>query len=456
MQEESNKKGMRFLSPVGALALAVVLATIAVAVLVSFRLSSRSEPIIDDYSMRTALASTLPEKLTMSDEIEFFERRLERNSGDNLALVQLVNPYLLRFKAYGNVRDLEQAKKYLAIVLKKDPSNPSLHATLSSISLSEHRFGKAIETAQKAIALSDKSRNGVLYLQLFEALMVDGRYTEAEKLLDLSFLDRKSFGYLVSDARLQDKLGNLGKAKLNIQKALDQARAYAQPAAVIGWCLVELGHLELHTGNVDEAAKHFFEALEQLQGYPPALEGIAWISYTVDSNLPNAKLLYQRARENGGELDIYIRLIEIEERLGNQEKADENRNFFFKEATRDSVSERLFYRPLALLLSQQHEMLLKALRYARLDLANRRDSESYDVLSWVLYQMGQLEGAYDASQKALAWGKPEPSCLYHAGMILWKLGQEKKAGELLSEALETSIELGPADEEECRRTLDSL
>ena len=154
-----------------------------------------------------------------------------------------------------------------------------------------------------------------------------------------------------------------------------------------------------------------------------------------------AKQLYQKALGNGGELDIYSNLIAIEQQLGNDENAETYRNHFIKEATRDPQIERLFYRPLALLFAEKKEMLSRALHYARLDLKNRPSSESYDTLAWVLYKSGDIENAYAAATKAVAWGRPEPTVLYHSGIIMWDFGEKQKAQVLLEAALQNALEL---------------
>ncbi len=438
------------------LVLVVFLGGVSLAFVMHFGGLMPSSAIIDDETLRTALESSPPERLAMTDAIEFFDRRLEKNPRDPVPLNELVSSYFLRFKAYGRIQDLRLAKKYLGELMEKEPSKSLHYVTLSSIYLSEHLFQDAVRAADRAIDLAGDKRNDAAYLQLFDAFFASGRYEEAHDLLETDHLNSNTFGYQASYARLQDKLGNVERAKASMEKALHQARAFAQPAPVIGWCLIELEHLELHSGNAGKAAERYIEALKLLPGHPAALEGIAWICYAVDVNVSAARRLYQKVLDNGGELDMYLRLVEIDEGLGYKGNADKYRKFFVQQATENPLTVRLYYRPLALLLAERSESRSRALKYAMLDLENRSDSEAYDVLSWVLYQMGNLQAAYEASRKALAWGEPEPVCLYRAGMILLKLGHTRKARNLLSEALESSLELGPVTAERCRRALDSL
>ena len=440
--------------------LSLALFTFAVALVailyINFQLQSDSQPIVSDKELQLVLQSNPPRKLIMSDAIGFFQSRLrERNGEDVLAQNHLVGSYLLRFKAYGKNENLKMAKKYLSELLERYPTKATLHAKLSAICLAEHEFENAVKSARQAIEYSEDKRNSGLFLRLFDALFAYGQYDEAQRLLKTNWLNSKSFGFLVRKARLEDKLGNLEQAKVNMRKALKEAKAYAQSPVVIAWCLVSLGHFEHHGGNPEKAVENYLAALEQLPGYPAAIEGIASISYAADRNLRAARLLYEKAIRNGGELDLYAKLIKIEKRLGNKRKSDEYRAIFITKATQHPATERLFYRPLALLLAEHKETLSRALGYAKLDLENRPNSDSYDTLAWVLYRMGDLAGAYNASKKALAYEIPEPEVLYHGGMIAWELGEMSKAKSLLERALASSFELDPDVVEEIQQKLAS-
>ncbi|MCH8873049.1 tetratricopeptide repeat protein [candidate division KSB1 bacterium] len=421
----------------------------------SLKLHSNSKSAVTEEVLQIALSSHLPEKPVMTKSIEFFENRLnERNGEDILAQNQLLGNYLARFKAYGRQKDLAAAKKHLNSLLKRYPKKASLYSTLANVQMAEHQFEKAVESAKKAIEVAEGDDFVNFHLRLFDALLTYGDTDEARDILRTMSFSRRSFDFLVRKARLEDKLGNLENAKSDMEKALYQAKAYAQSPVVIGWCLVTLGHYEHHSGNGQKAVDTYLEALAQLPGYPAALEGIAAISHTIDHNLLAAKQLYQKALENGGELNIFVNLIAIERQLGNDGNAETYRNHFIKEATRDPQIERLYYRPLALLFAEKNETLSRALHYAKLDLKNRPGSESYDTLAWVLYKSGDIESAYDAATQAVAWGSPEPTVLYHSGIIMWDFGEKEKAQVLLKAALENGQELEAAVVADIRAKLE--
>jgi hypothetical protein len=87
-------------------------------------------------------------------------------------------------------------------------------------------------------------------------------------------------------------------------------------------------------------------------------------------------------------------------------------------------------------------------------LENRPSSESYDTLAWVLYKGGDIENAYEAAIKAVAWGSPEPTVLYHSGIIMWDFGEKEQAQVLLKAALENGQELEAAVVADIRAKLE--
>ena len=77
--------------------------------------SAQSDRSVTPEVLARALSSDVPERLTMSDDVDFFERRLqERGPEDVLALRRLVSASLLRFQTYGREADLARAEQHLA------------------------------------------------------------------------------------------------------------------------------------------------------------------------------------------------------------------------------------------------------------------------------------------------------------------------------------------------------
>ena len=160
-----------------------------------------------------------------------------------------------------------------------------------------------------------------------------------------------------------------------------------------------------------------------------------------------------RAVENGAHLDVLPVLADIEEELGNVDEAFAIRRAFVARATADALTERLYRRPLALLLAEDPVTLAEALRLAAEDLEERQDPGSWDVLAWVHYRAGGIERAWDLARRAVSVGVPAPPVSYRAGIIAAAAGDRRMARTLLRKALAGRVELSPRQVRKARRAL---
>ena len=416
------------------------------------RPAADSDRLVAPEIQAEAISSDVPDRLTMSDDLDFFTRRLEeRGQEDVLALRRLVSASLLRFQTYGRESDLVRAEKRLATLMDRYPTSSSLWGTLASARLSRHDFSGAVRAAERSVRVGGPDDEGGR-LRLFDAYLATGRYKEARDLLRLPF-DRNSFAYRTRAARLKDRLGDETGARESMQAALAGARAYAQPPAIVAWCLIELGHLEHHGGRPRRAVSHYREALELVPGSPVAIEGLAELALGSDRDLRVAEDLFLKALENGSHLDLYVRLIEIAEDAGRSGKALHYRERFLAAAQADEATERLHLRSLALVLGREDETLAQALRYARSDLAIRHTSETYAVLGWILSRLGQGHAAWMWIEAAQTWGQPEPEVDYLSGLVAFDTGHPDRGREFMSRALTAEAEIGPIKSEAIRALL---
>lgn len=417
--------------------------------------SVQLDRVVTEGRVSRAMASERPERLTMTDEIEFFSSRLAAaGPGEHgWSHRRLASAHLLRFRAYGGRDDLAKAQWHIAALEVLEPDAPDVLSLRSSIQLLEHDFTGSLDAARRANReIGDF--DSALRLRLFDALWATGEYESAKHLLDLPH-DTTGFDYLVREARLLDRLGHTEAARDNLLAALDQAKAYAEPSAVIAWTLIELGHFELHSGNAEVAVERYLQSLEVLPGSPAALEGLGRVAAGVDRNYEAAELLFARAIRNGAHLDLYLEFASAAEARGDLHEARLSRARFLERASVKGRIEREYLRPAALLLADHEpDRLPEALAHAELDLAQRPTLESWDTLAWVHYRMGDLSGALAASKKATAWGVSEPTVLYHAGIIADAAGKDERAVELLEAALDASTELSLDQVAEIERLLD--
>ncbi len=282
--------------------------------------SSESDRVVTPEVLAQALSSDVPDRLTLSDDLDFFSRRLEeRGPEDVLALRRIVSASLLRFQSYGREADLARAENHLATLTDRYPTSSSVWATVASAKLSRHDFPGAVDAAERSVREGGPDDEGGR-LRLFDAYLATGLYEAASDLLSLPF-DRDSFAYRTRAVRMKDRLGNVAGARDCMKAALAVARSYAQPPAIVAWCLVELGHLEHHSGRPSRAVSNYREALELMPGSPAAIEGLAQVALGWDRDLRAAEALFLKALGNGAHLDVYVRLIEVAEGAGWGDRA---------------------------------------------------------------------------------------------------------------------------------------
>lgn len=442
------------------IALAAVLGTVGWLVLSE---ESRADRVLVGPSeLATALASRAPEHPTMSDEIAHFEARLAALGDERFAHARLSAAHLLRFRAYGAEADLEATEAHLAAAGGGGPtargggaaasaSSAALAGRQAALHLARHEFTEALEAATAAHDLAG-GRDPAHALRLFDALWATGRFEHAEAMLGPP-LDQESIGVLSRRARVLDRGGEVEHARDRFREVLRKVRAYAEPAPVEAWALVELGRFEHHAGDPARAVQLYLEALEVLPGSPAALEALADVAFGVDRDFDAAAALLRHALAQGAHLDAMPTLADVEKARGDADAAERVRAEFVRIATRDAGSERLNRRPLAFALAEDEATRTRALDYARLDLADRRDSGAWDALAWVRFRSGDVTGAWRAARLAVVGGAPEPALAWRAGVIARAAGYDERADELLRIALDGETELTPRQAQEAQRML---
>lgn len=406
--------------------------------------SPTAEPsfVVSDSVLEAVLAATPAPEGFRPDELAFFEGRLADDPADVLARRRLAALHQMRFRVSGDSRELVRGAAHLDRLADRHAGDAALWSMHTSLALARHDFPGALDAAHRRLALGDPADDSGAY-GLFDALWASGRYEEARDVLEKLTPERESIVHLSREARLVDGLGAVDRAAETMNRVVELADAWAEPALVRAWARVEHGHFLLHSGSAERSAERFHEALALIPAYPAALEGLASIAYGVDGRLGAAERLYRSALDHGGHLDLYGVLVEIAEATGERTTAEALRATFVARATVDPATERTYRRPLALLLADDPTTRARALELAEADLADRQDRMAWATRGWVLHAMGRSGDAVTDAERALAWGTPTPEVLYRAGMILAGAGQRARGRRLVREALDGRAELGP-------------
>jgi tetratricopeptide (TPR) repeat protein len=406
---------------------------------------------VTDVVLAEALAMGVPDRPTMTDEIEHFEQRAAERPRETFAALRLFNAHMLAFRAYGDTMQLAAAERTLGAFASGRAADASTRAARSALHLARHEFGAALAESRvpAGVALTDEDA-----YRLFDALWAVGSEEEARGLLERP-LDTLSTAYLSRAARAHDAEGRVEVAREAFRLIVERVDAYAEPAPVRAWARVELGHFQLHSGDPAAAVRSYRSALDVLPGSPAALEGLASVALGVDRDLHRARLLYEKALENGAHLDLMPVLAGVVEELGDSTGARALRHAFVARATASPELERMYARPLAFVLADDPETRADALRFARQDSAERRDRGAWDALAWVRHRGGDHEMAARFARRATASGTAPPPIAYRAGVIAFETGDRGAARRLLRKALDGAVELSPAEERNARARLEA-
>jgi tetratricopeptide (TPR) repeat protein len=379
-----------------------------------------------------------------SRSIAFFEERLARDPHNYLAGGRLVARYLMRFQVSANLTDVRRAEAVARSFLPVVSDTAGAYARLGIVYLTQHKFAEAYDAARRAVAWNPRNEEALGLL--FDAAVATGRYVVAE-----STLGRLTPGRLSHQLRLAHMLtaqGRLAGAYYAMDRACRQlARAQVRPQAV-AWCVTELAKIQHAREGEAAAAALYRRALRIQPGYRAAREGLGDLAYARGDWAEAGRVLLGIAVD--AHPDLYLRLAEVHRALGHPAAADGWERVFLRVA-RAPEAEALYAHPLALYYAARAMTLDTALAIARRDVSRRPAVESYDVLSWVLFQRGELVRALTASNRARSWGAPSPTMDYHRARILAALGRNGEAGALMTRALERPSLLEAHVQQELRK-----
>jgi tetratricopeptide (TPR) repeat protein len=337
-----------------------------------------------------------------------------------------------RARLTGDVSSYARARRALEEAVALAPEDPEPRTLLAGVRFTTHDFEGALSLADE-IYRSDRSL-GALAVR-GDAELELGRYEDAAA--DYRTLAGAAPEASTSLIRLSRLAFLQGDARQAARIAADAERAAAAEGsfgAARAWYAAYRGRLALDAGRYDEAASHFRRAVDTAPDYHVAIAGLA-SARAAGGRIDDAIRLYERAVTLVPEPDALAALGDLYAATGDDRAAQDRYATVEAIATLQAVNRRLYDRQLALFRADHGGDLDEALEIARQSLETRRDVYGYDVLGWVLFRLGRLEEAREASDRALALGTPDARLWFHAGMISAGLGQTDRARHELSRAL---------------------
>ncbi|HEY7762757.1 MAG TPA: tetratricopeptide repeat protein, partial [Actinomycetota bacterium] len=360
---------------------------------------------------------------------------------------------LERARLTGDVASYARAGHALEEAVSLAPQDPEPQALLAGVRFTTHDFLGAFELADRIYA-ADRSLSALAVRG--DAELELGRYGEAAA--DYRVLAAARPGDSSTLIRLSRLAFLHGDGEEAARLAAHAERAAAGEGlfgASLSRYAANRGRLSLEAGNYEEAARHYRRAVDAAPDYHVAISGLAG-ARAAQGRFDDAIRLYERAVALVPEPASLAALGDLYAAVGDERAAADRYATVEAIATLQAVNRRLYDRQLALFRADHGGDLDGALEIARQGLVTRRDIYGYDVLAWVLFRLGRLDEARQASDSALAMGTPDARLWFHAGMISAGLGDDDRARTELTRALDLHPAFDPLLAPRAAETLAEL
>ena len=365
--------------------------------------------------------------------IRFLEQRAAGDPLDTFSLNSLAIEHLQRARETGDVSELSRAADALDRSLAVGATdNYDAVALSASLAATRHDFARGADLARQAIAMKPNGAYG--YGALGDALMGLGDYAGARQAYDRMLALSPDTSSYSREALLAAATGGLDAAAQWWQRALDATAGDDVPEHA-AWVRSQIGTFDFYLrGDLEAARGEYQAALDAFPGYVHALAGLGRVA-AAEGDYDAAAGWYTRAIDTVPLPEYVIALGDVYTAAGEDARAQDE--YDLVEAIRQ------LYRAngvnldlqIALFDADRGRDLQANVARAEALYASQPSLQAADALAWARYAAGDIAGAREASDRALASGTRDPLVLYHAAMIARAAGDVAGA-EARLEAIE--------------------
>ena len=331
------------------------------------------------------LSSSNQKLAEINQEIDFWQTRITAGNHNHLYYNKVATQLSKRFKINGNPKDLIKSDSLLIIAdsIAQHQHISSLH-NLTYNAISQHQFNRA----KKYGSLADK----LGYKKFITQLMLTDIHQELGNLnIAQSYLHKtggkKNFDYLVRKSKLTDARGSLDSAVIYMENAIKQISSKSNPE-LYWWAKSNLGDMYGHQGKVKQAYQAYLEVLNYDPHQYHAWKGIAWIAFSHDKNISEARRIIQHIQKNTFMPDLFLFLSEIAE-FENKPGLQANYIQHFNHKTTETDCEGMYLRDLAKIEAEYFQNFVKAQQIIEQEIQNRPNAQSYALKAWLLHKEGK-------------------------------------------------------------------
>lgn len=366
-------------------------------------------PTEPDASTRARIEREIRER-----DIGFYRSRVDRDPYGATDRAQLARLFLQRARDGGSQADLLRSEELArgSLQLRRDRNGAAL-AVLASSLLAQHRFGEALDAAERLVGLDGSSV--AARAMLGEIQLELGRYDEARLSFGSLVLYRSDPAVAVRYARWEELRGRPAEARRLLRAARDAAlELHAMPAEQLAWFQLRLGELALRYERPAEAERELKRGLERSPDDYRLLTALARLELIRER--PAEAIAYGE-RAIGRMLDpSALAVLHDAHVVQGDTPAAEQYARAMAAVVRAQAGP--LHREWSMFLLDQGRDVAKVLARAEEEIAARPDVYGWDLLAWARYRAGRLDEAREAMRRALALGTRDPSLGRHADIIL--------------------------------------
>jgi len=365
--------------------------------------------------------------------------------------VSLANAYMRKVRESGDAEYYLRAEAAVRCALEITPDSFEGLRTLTWVQTGKHEFRAAQATAERLSI--QYPEDPLVYGLLGDAAVELGEYESAEKTFEKMVDLHPGLASYSRISYIRELYGDVqGAIEMMTLAVKAGSRRDPEPLA---WGLVQLGNLHFNQGHLQEAEVAHQKALAVFPHYYQALAALGRVR-AAQQRYPEAIDLYQKAVAAVPAPDTIAALGDLFLLTGRQDEAEKQYILVEYIEHVNEINQITYTRQLALFYADHNRKLNEAVKLAEAERARRNDIYTEDALAWAYYKIGRFTDAWQSMKQALRLGTKDASLFFHAGMIAYGLGEERRAKYYLHRALETNPHFSLSGVELARVTLAEI
>lgn len=420
-----------------------------------FACSTKNNAVVQEEIVTNLMKqkSTSATAAVLKADMQFWTKRLEEKANDDLvAQIKLAGLYSRKFQYSGNINDVHQSDSLYRVANQiQHKFGSGVYRSLAANCVTQHKFLQADLYLDSAAIMGDD-----LYftkLQQFDVKLELGQMKEAEAILN-SLRSKTNFDYYSRAAKLEDHKGN-SEASISFMEKAYADVLESKNEQLLLWVKTNLADMYGHNNRIQESYQLYTEVIKENPDYFHAWKGIAWIAYSNDKNTTLAKKILIWLQEKHPVPDYDLLLSEIAAFEQNNDAKNKYLASFIDKVNNPAYGD-MYNKYMFSILSDELNDPKAAMKIAQTEINNRPTPQSYELFAWALYKNGQLNEATRIAQSRIINKTFEPDALFHIGLLLKQSGDKTAAKQYLTDALESSFELGPLVTNEIKQELKTL